>query len=82
MRAPELSTTEKTYRAIGRFMFEFSQVEYTIRHHLAEAIELRDDHFHAVASPTVKVSTRPSERGSAITTPAPWRPKAGPASLT
>ena len=39
---------EKTYRAIGRFIFEFSQVEYTIRHYLAEEIGLREEHFRPV----------------------------------
>jgi len=39
---------EKTYRAIGRFIFEFSQAEYTIRHYLAQEIELAEEHFVAV----------------------------------
>jgi hypothetical protein len=39
---------EQTYRAIGRFMFEFSQAEYTIRYHLAEEIGLNEEHFAAV----------------------------------
>lgn len=39
---------EKTYRAIGRFIFEFSQAEYTIRHYLAEEIGLAEEHFTAV----------------------------------
>jgi len=40
--------TEKTYRAIGRFMFEFSQVEYAIRCYLAEEIRLDEDYFSGV----------------------------------
>jgi hypothetical protein len=55
MRAGPLSmndldqtSAEKTYRAIGRFIFEFSQVEYTIRHYLAEEIGLNEEHFSAV----------------------------------
>jgi len=44
----ENEAAEKTYRAIGRFMFEFSQVEYTIRHYLAEEIGLKEEHFSAV----------------------------------
>ena len=48
MGRAENETAEKTYRAIGRFMFEFSQVEYTIRHHLAEEIGLKEKHFSAV----------------------------------
>ena len=39
---------EQTYRAIGRFMFEFSQVEYTIRHYLGETIGLDEKYFSAV----------------------------------
>ncbi len=39
---------ERIYRAIGRFIFEFSQAEYTIRHCLAEEIGLADEHFVAV----------------------------------
>ena len=39
---------EKTYRAIGRFIFEFSQAEYAIRHYLAEEIRLDEEHFSAV----------------------------------
>ena len=32
---------EKTYRAIGRFIFEFSQVEYTLRYYLGQEIRTR-----------------------------------------
>jgi hypothetical protein len=39
---------EKTYRAIGRFIFQFSQAEYTIRHYLAQEIGLAEEHFVAV----------------------------------
>jgi hypothetical protein len=42
------AAAEKTYRAIGRFIFEFSQAEYTIRHYLAEEIGLAEEHFVAV----------------------------------
>ena len=48
MGESEQTPAEKTYRAIGRFMFEFSQVEYTIRHYLAEEIGLNEEHFAAV----------------------------------
>ena len=44
--APE--TADKTYRAIGRFIFEFSQVEYTIRYYLAEEIGIKEEHFMPV----------------------------------
>ena len=40
-------TAEKTYRAIGRFMFQFSQAEFTIRYYLAREIGLADEHFTA-----------------------------------
>jgi hypothetical protein len=36
---------EKTYRAIGRFIFEFSQVEHTIRHYVGESIGLNGKYF-------------------------------------
>jgi hypothetical protein len=39
---------EQTYRAVGRFMFEFSQAEYAIRHYLGEAIGLDERYFSAV----------------------------------
>ena len=42
------AAAEKTYRAIGRFIFEFSQVEYTIRHYLAAEIGLTEKYFAAV----------------------------------
>jgi hypothetical protein len=45
---PDQTSTEKTYPAIGRFIFEFSQVEYAIRHYLAEEIRLDEEHFSAV----------------------------------
>jgi hypothetical protein len=37
--------SDKTYRAIGRYIFEFSQAEYTIRHFLAHEIKLDERHF-------------------------------------
>ena len=43
-------TREKTYRAIGRFIFEFSQVEFAVRHHLFEEIELKENYFDAIIS--------------------------------
>jgi hypothetical protein len=41
-------TAEQTYRAIGRFIFEFSQLEYSIRHHVSEEISLREEYFSAI----------------------------------
>ena len=40
--------SNKTYQAIGRFIFEFSQVEYTIRHYLAEEIGLDEKYFTSI----------------------------------
>ena len=48
MGEPEKALAEKTYRAVGRFMFEFSQIEYAIRHYLAEEIGLNEEYFVAV----------------------------------
>ena len=48
MTATHDKTAEHTYRAIGRFIFQFSQAEYTIRHHLAQEIGLDEAHFSAV----------------------------------
>ena len=45
MSETALAPAEKTYRAIGRFIFEFSQVEYIIRHYLAEEIGLKEEYF-------------------------------------
>src|SRR5258707_3825052 len=42
------AAAEKTYRAIGRFIYEFSQVEFTIRFYLAEEIGLKAEHFTAI----------------------------------
>ena len=41
---------EKTYRATGHFMFQFSQTEHMIREYLALVIGLSDAHFDAVTS--------------------------------
>lgn len=48
MRESEQVSAEKTYHAIGRFIFEFSQLEYTIRYYLAEEIRLDDKYFSPV----------------------------------
>lgn len=40
--------SDETYRAIGRFVFEFSQVEYMIRYFLAQEIQLKEEYFSAV----------------------------------
>jgi hypothetical protein len=40
--------SEKTYQAIGHFIFEFSQVEYAIRYYLAEEIKLDSKYFSPI----------------------------------
>jgi hypothetical protein len=66
MSDAEQTATQKTFRAIGRFIYEFSQVEYTIRVYLAEEIRLSDEHFHAVA-----LSNSRSARSSFMPMPTP-----------
>ncbi|WP_036007613.1 hypothetical protein [Bradyrhizobium yuanmingense] len=44
----ELLVAEKTYRAIGYFIFEFSQTEYTIRHYVGRELKIEEKHFAAV----------------------------------
>jgi hypothetical protein len=39
---------EATYRAIGRFMFEFSQLEFTIRIRVALEAGIKDEHLMAL----------------------------------
>ena len=36
---------EKTYRAIGRFIYAFSQLKSTIRDCVAESIGLKDEYY-------------------------------------
>jgi hypothetical protein len=48
MSDDDQAAAEKTYRAVGRFIFEFSQAEYTIRHYLAQEIGLDEEHFSAL----------------------------------
>ena len=48
----ERKNMQRLYLAIGQFIFEFSQLEWMIRHLLGEALALYDDaRFHAVTSP-------------------------------
>ena len=44
----DAKATEKTYLAIGRFMFEFSQMEYAVRDLLGKEIGLKEEYFSAV----------------------------------
>lgn len=46
----KFTAEDKFYSAIGRFIFEFSQLEYTLKYHIAEVIELKDEYFNAITS--------------------------------
>lgn len=39
---------DHTYRAIGEFIFEFSQLEYGLRHYVASTAGVPDEHFNAI----------------------------------
>jgi hypothetical protein len=41
---------DRVYREIGRFIFEFSQLEYTLRHFVAEMARIDDQYFEVVTS--------------------------------
>jgi hypothetical protein len=38
------------YQAIGKFVYQFSQLEYAIRHLLSDLLELTPDQFHVVTA--------------------------------
>jgi hypothetical protein len=38
------------YQAIGKFVYQFSQLEFTIRHLLSDLLELTPDQFHIVTA--------------------------------
>ena len=42
--------SEKTYRAIGRFMYEFSQIEYAVKDMVCNELHVPAEHFTAVSS--------------------------------
>lgn len=44
----QVNDENKWFSAIGRFVFEFSQLEYTLKHHLAEAVGLEEAHFNSI----------------------------------
>ena len=44
----KLSGTEQLFSAIGRFIYEFSQLEDDLKQRVAGAISLRDEHFAAI----------------------------------
>jgi hypothetical protein len=49
--AVEIIQSEEFFRAIGEFMFRFSQLEYLIKSTLASYLKLRDDQFDVVVGP-------------------------------
>lgn len=50
-KAFEIMQSEEFYRAIGEFIFRFSQLEYLIKSALASYLKLRDDQFDVVIGP-------------------------------
>lgn len=42
--------SEPTYLAIGRFIFEFSQLEYSLKHHIAEAANLNEKFINSLVT--------------------------------
>jgi hypothetical protein len=47
----ERDNLRRLYIAVGQFVFEFSQLEFMIRHLLGEVLGLNDDRFYAITSP-------------------------------
>jgi len=47
----ELARSSCVFEAIGRFIFQFSQLEFTMRVFLATQIGLSEEHFDAVTAP-------------------------------
>jgi hypothetical protein len=41
---------DRVYREIERFIFEFSQIEYTLRYHVADMARVDDQYFDIVTS--------------------------------
>jgi hypothetical protein len=46
----KFTSDDRWFSAIGRFIFEFSQLEYTLKHYIAEAIGLKEQHFNSIMS--------------------------------
>jgi hypothetical protein len=42
--------SQRTYTAIGHFIFEFSQLEAALKYHISEACRIRADHYEALLS--------------------------------
>jgi len=51
LEAFEIVQSEEFFRAIGEFIFRFSQLEYLIKSTLASYLKLRDDQFDVVVGP-------------------------------
>jgi len=49
--AIEVMQSEEFFRAIGEFIFRFSQLEYLLKSTLASYLKLRDDQFDVVVGP-------------------------------
>jgi hypothetical protein len=49
--AIEILQSEEFFRAIGEFIFRFSQLEYLLKSTLASYLKLRDDQFDVVVGP-------------------------------
>jgi hypothetical protein len=47
----EMVQSEEFFRAIGAFIFRFSQLEYLIKSALASYLKLRDDQFDVIVGP-------------------------------
>ena len=46
----KFTAEDRWFSAIGRFIYEFSQLQYTLKYYVAETIGLRDQHFGAITS--------------------------------
>lgn len=46
----KFTSKDKLYSAIGRFIFEFSQLEYTLRARISERVGLEDSFFDTIMS--------------------------------
>ena len=51
LEAFEVVQSDEFFRAIGEFIFRFSQLEYQIKSTLASYLKLRDDQFDVVVGP-------------------------------
>jgi hypothetical protein len=46
----KFTSEDRWFSAIGRFIYEFSQLEFTLKYYVAEAIGLNDQHFNTIVS--------------------------------